>query len=217
MSFDQSFLDEAARAYLARTLRLPEPRAVFERIEKEAEKEGQPAVGRTTGSLLRALVATHRSQRVLEVGCNLGYSALWMATALPEGGTLETIEIDPELAKRADQHFVDAGLARRVKVHEGAALDVLPTLAEASYDLVFLDAVKAEYPRYLDEALRLLRPGGLVVADNMFWLGRAWDEGDTDADTTGVREYTRRVFEDPRFVSTIVPAEDGLAVSVLVG
>jgi predicted O-methyltransferase YrrM len=222
MSFDQSFLAPEAAEFVARLhARLPFP-SVMERIEAEARRERQPAVGRGTGGILRALVASVGGGRVLEVGCNLGYSALWMASALrPPGlgagagaGALDTIEIDPHLARRARAHFAEAGLAERITVHEGAALDVLPKL-RPGYDLVFLDAVKREYPAYLDHALRVLRPGGIVAADNLFWLGQAWDETVDDDETRGVREYTRRVFTDPRLVTTIVPSEDGLGVSVL--
>lgn len=217
MSFDQSFLAPDAADYLARLLPAPEPRAVFERIEAEARAEGQPAIGRQTGSLLRTLVAARSARRVLEVGCNLGYSALWMATGLPADGRLETIEYDAELAQRAAGHFRAAGLAERTEVHVGEALKILPRLPDASYDLMFLDAAKFEYPQYLDHALRLLRPGGLLAADNLLWLGQAWDEKAQDDDTKGVREYTRRVFDDARLVTTLVPVEDGLGLSVLRG
>lgn len=213
MSFDQSFLAPEASRYLEGLLDVPY--RVMALIEEEARKENQPAVGRQAGSLLRGLVLAHRSARVLEVGCNLGYSALWMAAGLPPGGRLETIEINDDLASRAESHFRDAGVGDRARVLRGAALDVLPRLEARAYDLVFLDAVKAEYPQYLDHALRLLRPGGLVVADNMFWLGRAWDPEARHEDDAGVREYTRRIFADARLTSTIVPVEDGLAVSVL--
>src|SRR5439155_24394210 len=101
----------------------------------------------------------------------------------------------------------------KVQVHEGAALDVLPRL-KGPYDLAFLDAVKAEYPRYLDHALPTVRVGGIVAADNLFWQGRVWDAKADDADTRGVREYTRRVLEDERLASALVPSEDGLGVSV---
>jgi predicted O-methyltransferase YrrM len=208
VSFDESFLAPEAAAFVERIHPLPFP-AVMRRIEEEARKEGQPAVGRGTGSLLRALAAAVRARRILEVGCNLGYSGLWLASGR---AALDTIEIDPALARRARAHFAEAKVA--ATVHEGAALDVLPRLA-GPYDLAFLDAVKAEYPRYLDHALRLLRPGGVVAADNMFWLGRAWDEKERDSDTEGVREYARRVTTDARFATSIVPSEDGLAVSVL--
>lgn len=216
MSFDQSFLRQDAQDYLARLLPAP-PSPVFERIEAEARAESQPAVGRVTGGLLRALVASHGARRVLEIGCNLGYSALWMAHGLPSGGSIDTIEIDARIAERARAHFREAGFGERVRVLVGPAAQVLPTLPAAQYDLVFLDAMKEEYPLYLDHALRLLRPGGLVVADNVLWSGRVWDERAQDADTRGVREYTRRIFADPRLASTVVPAEDGLAVSVFSG
>jgi predicted O-methyltransferase YrrM len=186
----------------------------MQRIEEAARKEGQPAVGRGTGSILRALVAGAGGGRVLEVGTNLGYSGLWMASALRADGQLDTLELDPGVAKRAREHFAAAGVGARAKVHEGAALELLPKL-RGPFDLVFLDAVKAEYPRYLDHALRLVRPGGVVAADNLFWRGEAWDDKARDEDTEGVREYTRRVFSDPRLVTTIVPSEDGLGVSIV--
>src|SRR5439155_7467027 len=106
-------------------------------------------------SVLRALVASAGGGRVLEVGTNFGYSALWMAAGLRADGHLDTIEIDAGTAKRARENFREAGVGARISVHEGAALDVLPTL-KGPYDLVFLDAVKSEYPRYLDHALRML-------------------------------------------------------------
>lgn len=212
MSFDESLLPPDAHAYLARTLTAPFP--VMERVEREVEAEGQPAVGRQAGGLLRALALSLRARRVLEVGTNLGYSGLWLCAGLAPDGRFEGIELDPAYAARARASLREA-VGERATVHEGAALDVLPRLPERAYDLVFLDAVKAEYPRYLDHALRLLRPGGVVAADNMFWSGRAWDGAAQDDDTRGVREYTRRVFADPRLASTIVPVEDGVAVSVL--
>jgi len=212
MSFDESLLPPAAAAYLERHLAPPFP--IAERVEREVRAEGQPAVGRQTGSLLRALALARGAERVLEVGTNLGYSALWLCAGLGPKGAFEGIEIDPGLAQRAGATLHEA-VGARATVHQGAALDVLPRLPAASYDLVFLDAVKAEYPRYLDHALRLLRPGGIVAADNMFWSGAAWDEARRDPDTLGVREYTRRIFADAKLASTIVPVEDGLGVSVL--
>lgn len=213
MSFDQSFLPREAAQYLQPLLTPPYP--VLLRIEREAEAERQPAVGRQTGGLLRALVRARGATRVLEVGTNLGYSALWLAAGLAPGGEIEGIEIDHALAERARANLREADPKLRATVHEGAALDVLPRLPAASYDLVFLDAVKAEYPQYLDHALRLLRPGGIVAADNLLWSGRVWDDNVQDDDTRGVREYTRRAFSDPRLTSTLVPVEDGLGVSVL--
>jgi predicted O-methyltransferase YrrM len=212
MSFDQDFLPPEARAYLARTI--PPPHPVLERLERETAAEGQPAIGRQTGSLLRALALGLGATRIAEVGTNVGYSGAWLALGLREGGRLDTIEFDATLAARA-QRNLDEAAPRRAQVHVGAALDVLPRLKGGAYDLLFLDAAKAEYPAYLDHAARLLRPGGIVAADNLLWSGRVWDASAEDEDTRGIREYTRRIFGDPRFASTLVPVEDGLGVSVL--
>lgn len=212
MSFDESLLPPEASAYLSRQIAAPFP--VIERIEREIRSEGQPAVGRQTGSLLRALALSRRAGRILEVGTNVGYSALWLAAGLAPQGTLEGIELDPLLAQRAGANLHEA-VGKRASVHQGAALDILSRLAGGTYDLVFLDCVKAEYPAYLDHALRLAKPGAVIAADNMFWSGKAWDPKADDADTRGVREYTRRIFSERRLTSTIVPVEDGLAVSVV--
>ena len=214
MSFDQSFLHPAAEQYVHGLTPLPFP-AVMERLEQEIRRQDQPAVGRLTGSVLRVLVAASRAERVLEVGTNVGYSGLWLAGGLGPAGTLDTIEIKPDIARRAEAAFAEAGLGPRARVHVGAALDVLPRL-EGPFDVVFLDAVKSEYVRYLDLVLPMLRPGGVVAADNAFWLGRAWGKS-RDEDSVGIRAYAQRVFEDPRLASSLVPVEDGLAVSVLRG
>lgn len=194
----------------------PVPYKTMEIMEREIAAEHQPAVGRGTGSILRALVAASGGTRVLEVGTNVGYSALWMGAGLADGGHLDTIELDADIATRARHNVANAGLATRITVHQGAALDVLPRL-RAPYDLAFLDAAKVEYPAYSQHALRLLRTGGILAADNAFWLGRAWDAAAKDADTEGIREYTRRVTTDPRLVTTLMPSEDGLLVSVVRG
>jgi len=212
MSFDESLLPPEAAAYIERHVAPPFP--IIERLEREIRAEGQPAVGRQTGGTLRAIALAHRAERILEVGTNVGYSALWLCAGLAPKGAFEGIELDQALAQRAGANLHEA-VGKRAQVHQGAALDVLPRLPAGQYDLIFLDAVKSEYPKYLDHALRLLRPGGLVIADNMFWSGAAWDDTKQDPDTRGVREYTRRIFAEPRLVSTIVPVEDGLAVSVL--
>lgn len=213
MSFDESLLAPEAASYLHDLQRPPYAR-VMERIEREVKEERQPAVGRGTGAILRSLVALAGGGRVLEVGTNVGYSGLWLAAGLRADGHLDTIELDATIARRAREHFAEAGVGSRVTVHEGAALDVLPRL-DGPYDLVFIDAVKAEYPRYLDHALRVLRVGGVLTADNLFWQGgRVWDKEDKDAETEGVRVYTRRIFEDERFASSVVPSEDGLGVAV---
>jgi len=216
VSYDESFLAPDANAYLASML--PAPFPAIERLEGEIIAERQPAVGRQTGSVLRALALACGAKRILEVGTNVGYSGLWLCAGLAERGRFEGIEIDASLAARASANLREAvGKRAEVHVHRGAALDVLPTLPSGAYDLIFIDAVKSEYPLYLDHALRLARPGGAIVADNMFWHGQVWTMSATDAETNGVRDYTRRILGDASLTSTIVPVEDGLAVSFLKG
>ena len=210
---DGDFLAPEAHRYLE-SLR-PALSPVMLRLHQEALREDQPAVNPDSGNLLRVLTAASGGRRVLEVGTNLGYGALWMAAGLAPEGRLDTIELDPGMVRRARANFAEAGYADRITVHEGAALDVLPRLERGAYDLVFLDCVKSEYPAYLDHARRLLRPGGLLVADNLFWHGNAWRTGADDADTRGIRSYTAAVRSDARVLTSVVPLGDGLGVSVL--
>jgi predicted O-methyltransferase YrrM len=209
---DPDFLPTEASRYIASLL--PPASPVMARLHREAQKEEQPAVNPQTGALLRVLAAATGGKRVLEVGTNLGYGALWLLSGMPASGHLDTIEIDPEMVRRARAGFEEAGVAKRVTVHEGAALDVLPRLAPG-YDLIFLDCVKEEYPLYLEHAKRLLRPGGIVAADNLLWHGNAWDPRNKDASTLALRAYAATMRDDPRLVSTLVPTGDGLGISVV--
>src|SRR5690606_15582763 len=136
---------------------------------------------------------------------------------LPPDGTLLTLERDPVHAAFARRQLARAGLAERVEVREGQALSLLAALDGERFDLVFLDADKAPLPTYLAWALRLLRPGGLVVADNALRGGRVLDPSATDADTAGVREFNRRLATDPRLTAVLVPTHDGVAVGVVKG
>lgn len=212
MSFEISFLREEAAQYVTRHVALPYP--VMERMESEIAKEEQPAVGRGAGSLLRTLAAMTQSRRAVEVGTNIGYSALWLLAGMREDGRVDTIEMDAGIARRAADNFAEAGVEGRVRIHQAKATAALPRI-DGPVDIVFLDAAKAEYPQYLDHAHRLLRSGGVVAADNAFWLGRAWDDEFQDADTLGVRELARRAFTGEHWAAaTLVPVEDGVLVAV---
>ena len=171
-------------------------------------------VGADSGRLLQLLCTVTGARRVLEIGTLAGYSAIWMARGLGADGTVDTIEIDPGRASRARANAAAAGVGPQVNVLEGAALEALPGL-DGPYDLAFMDAVKCEYPAYLDHLLRLVRPGGVICADNVIWGGKVADPGVTDADTDGLRTYLRRVASEPRLRSTVVPTGDGLAISVI--
>jgi caffeoyl-CoA O-methyltransferase len=158
------------------------------------------------GKLLHVLLRAIRAKTVLEVGSLAGYSGVWLARALQPDGRLTTIEKDPRHAALARQAFAEAGLASRVRVLDGAALDVLPTLAPG-FDAIFLDA---------DKASLLLREGGLLLCDNAFLHGSVVDPADQSPDTAGVRAFNLRAATDSRLVSTVVPIRDGLVVAVKV-
>ncbi|HET9051505.1 MAG TPA: O-methyltransferase [Candidatus Dormibacteraeota bacterium] len=190
---------------------------VLRRLVEDLRVRGpQIHVGPEQGRALSVLVAASGARRVLELGTLFGYSAIWIARALPPDGHLDTVEIDPMHADAAEHWVTEAGLASRVTVHRGAALEVARSLA-GPYDAVFMDAVKTEYPAYLDEALRLVRPRGLVLADNVHRGGAVADPEARDEGAEAIREYLRRCATDPRLLSTVLDAGDGLAVSVVRG
>lgn len=167
------------------------------------------------GKLLHVLLRAVRATHVLEIGSLAGYSGVWIARALPPDGRLTTIEKDPRHAVLARQAFTEAGLASRAQVLEGAALDVLSTLAPG-FDAIFLDADKAPLPQYFEWSLKLLREGGLLLCDNAFFHGGVVDPSDQTPDTAGVRAFNLLAATDPRLVSTVVPIRDGLVVAVKV-
>lgn len=191
--------------------------AVLLALRDDADRAGLPpiAISADTGRLLQVMIRAVAARRVLEVGTLGGYSAIWMARALPDDGRLVTLEHDAAHAAFARAHVAAAGLADRVEVIEGEALQLLPAFDGERFDLVFLDADKEPLPTYLDWALRLVRPGGAIVADNALWGGRVLDDRVADEATLGVREFNRRLATDPRLTSIIVPTHDGVAIAIV--
>ena len=189
---------------------------VLAALREAADREGLPpiAISAVTGRLLQILLSAVHAERVLEVGTLGGYSAIWMARGLPPSGRLISIEIEERHAEFARGYIARAGLADRVDVRVGRALDVLPSFDGEQFDAIFLDADKEPLPTYFEWSLRLLRPGGLLIADNALWGGRVLDPATEDEGTRGVREFNRRMANDPRVRGTIVPVGDGLAVAV---
>ena len=192
--------------------------AVLAAVRRRHAQAGLPdiLISADEGKLLHVLLRAVGAVRVLEVGTLGGYSGVWLARALPQHGRLTTIERDPRHAAVAREAFALAGVADRVTLVEGTALDLLPTLAPG-FDAVFLDADKEPLPRYFDQALRLLRTGGLLLCDNAFFHGAALDDTDGSAAADGVRTFNRLAASDPRLVATAVPVRDGLVVGVKVG
>lgn len=172
-----------------------------------------PDVGRLLGLLVHATGGT----RVLEVGTFVGVSATWMALALAPGGLLETLEVDDAHADLAERWFRRAGLDDRVTVRRGDARSSLRRLPEQSFDLAYVDADKPSYPDYLRLCRRLVRPGGLIVADNVFLDGAVADEDGADRARTGaMRRFVDEAMGDPGLVTTVLSVGDGVSVSVVV-
>ncbi|MCY4571578.1 MAG: O-methyltransferase [Gemmatimonadetes bacterium] len=186
------------------------------RTRERAAAAGMPGIQLppATARALQLLVRAAGVRRAVEVGTLAGYSAIWIARALPEGGKLVTLEINPEHAAVARRSLKDAGVADRVEVRVGDGAGLLDALGpDGSFDLVFVDADKERYTQYLGEAARLLRPGGLFVADNAFWKGQVLDPGG-DEMAAVLDRFNRKVAADRRFDATILPVGDGLLVGV---
>jgi predicted O-methyltransferase YrrM len=188
-------------------------------LREEADRTGLPpaAISADTGRLLQVLMRAVGARRVLEVGTLGGYSAIWIARALPEGGRLITIERDERHAAFAARYLDRAGVGSVVTLRRGRALDVLPSLDGEEFDLIFLDADRAPLPTYLDWALRLVRGGGMIVAHHALCGGRVVvSRSPTDDDEVrGAREFNQRIATDSRVSSILIPAYDGLVVAVV--
>src|ERR1043166_2243706 len=186
-------------------------------LREEAGRTGLPpiAISADEGRLLQVLLTAINARRVLEVGTLGGYSAICRARAWPPGGKVLSIEIEETHAAFARRHIERASLADRIEIRVGRALDVLPSLDGERFDAIFLDADKEPLPTYFDWALRLVRPGGLIIGDNALWGGRVYESAETDDKTRGVREFNRRMATDPRVLGIIVPTHDGVAVAVV--
>lgn len=190
-------------------------------IRDEIEARGIPAiqVSPLEGRLLGLLARVADAARVLEIGTLGGYSGLWILSALPEEAELVTLEKAEAHAELAREAFARAGVDDRAEVRVGDAADVLEQMAvggrraEATFDMAFVDADKESYPLYLDRLTTLMRPGGLVTADNVFWEGKVVDRAEDDAGTRAIREFNRRLAEDEAFEAAVIPIRDGLAVA----
>lgn len=188
---------------------------VLARARARADELGCVPVMPGVGATLRVLAASVAAKAVVEIGTGTGVSGVYLLRGMPEDGVLTTIDVEVENQRAAREAFAEAGIrSNRTRVIPGRALEVLPRLTDAAYDLVFLDADKIEYDAYLDQALRLLRPGGLLAVDNALWRSRVADPAQRDLTTTAVRELGKRVRDDPRLIPAMLPCGDGLLLAV---
>jgi predicted O-methyltransferase YrrM len=168
-----------------------------------------------TGAALRLLAATADAKAVVEIGTGTGVSGIHLLLGMRQDGVLTTVDPEPERQQWAREAYRAAGFAtNRARFIPGRALDVLPRLADGSYDLVFCDGDRLEYPDYLTESLRLLRPGGLVCFEGAFAQGRAMDAGHQEPEVIRLRELMRGVRDNPALAPVLLPTDDGLLCAV---
>src|SRR6266566_158042 len=210
---DRLSVEERLERYVTELFAPEDPVLSAIRARHDALKLPPIHISPDEGKLLYVLLRAVAAARVLELGSLAGYSGVWLARALTARGTLTTIEIDARHAALARQAYAEAGVAERVQLIEGAALDVLPTLAPG-FDAVFVDADKAPLAQYFEWSVRLLRPGGLLLCDNAFFHGAVVDPGDHSAEAEGVRAFNRLAASDPRVVAAVAPIRDGLVIGV---
>ncbi len=187
-------------------------------IDREGRVDGLPLVYPDTGALLHTLARACGARQILEIGTAIGYSALWMATALPADGALITMEYDAARAARAREHFAAAGYGDRISVIIGDATRFLHKVA-GPFDLIFQDSDKQLYEPMLERLIGLLRPGGLLVADNVLWNGEVIpgyvaEKKYSEEDTAAIVSFSRKIANDPRLYTSFLQVGDGISVSV---
>ncbi|HEX7049681.1 MAG TPA: O-methyltransferase [Longimicrobiales bacterium] len=210
--------DAAALSAYVEDLFAPED-VVLRELREEIQRRGLPTISITAevGKLLQVLLTAVGARRVLEIGTLGGYSAIWMARALPPEGRVLTLEINERHAELAREFIGRAGLEGVIEVRSGDARVLLAGLADegASFDACFIDADKESYPAYLRWARRLVRPGGLILADNAFWSGRVLETPPPDDGALEVDQFNRELAAAQDLCSTVIPVRDGLAVAVV--
>ncbi|MGA2813672.1 MAG: O-methyltransferase [Candidatus Acidiferrum sp.] len=213
----------AVDAYLCSHLIAPDP--ILEAAIQSSVAAGLPsiAVTPTLGKFLHLLARVQNAKHILEIGTLAGYSSIWLARALPPTGRLITLEYDPKHAAVASANFLRAGLQDVIELRIGRALDTLPEVAAshpAPFDLIFIDADKQNNPAYFEWALKLSRPGSLIIVDNVIRDGAILDAATNDPVVKGVQQLYTVLHDNPRVQSTalqIVDAKghDGFALSLV--
>lgn len=189
--------------------------AVLAEARERAREVGCVPVGAGTGAALRLLAALLGARAVVEIGTGTGVSGVWLLRGMREDGVLTSVDVEAENQRQAREAFAAEGVApSRTRLITGRALEVLPRLADGSYDLVHVDGAKDEYPEYVEQAARLLRPGGVLAVDNSLWHDKVADPAQRDPDTIAIRGVLTAVREDERWLPALLPVGDGLLTAV---
>ncbi|MEZ5774544.1 MAG: class I SAM-dependent methyltransferase [Hyphomicrobiaceae bacterium] len=217
MSLDHIQLTPALIDYLAAHNR-PEP-DIFRRLRETMT--GDPDAGMQVapqqGQFMALLARIAGVRRYLEIGTFIGYGTLWMASALPDDGRIVTCELEPRFPEIGRPFWREAGVEEKIEVRLGPAVETLDAMiadgASGSFDMAFVDANKKPYPRYYEQALALVRQGGLVLVDNVLWSGAVIDAEDRDVSTLAIREVNRIIRDDERVEMVMTPVGDGLTIA----
>ena len=192
---------------------LPARDAILQEMEQQAEKRDIPIVGPAVGRVLYQYAKLINARKVFEMGSAIGYSTIWWAQAVGAAGEVFYTDGDPKNAEEARGYFQRAGLASRIRIAVGDALEQL-SAQKQEFDIIFNDVDKEYYPRVLDLVAPRLRRGGLFITDNALWYGRVTETNPKEESTRAVREFNQRLYAMKEFFTTIIPLRDGLAVAM---
>ena len=192
---------------------LPPRDEVLSEIESEAAKRDIPIVGPVVGRILHQLALMTGAKTVFEMGSAIGYSTIWWARAIGKGGRVFYTDGDRKNADQARKYFERAGVADRITIAVGDALELLSEQKQ-EFDIIFNDVDKEDYPRVLRIAPPRLRKGGLFVTDNVLWSGRVVEKNPTEVRTKAILEFNRLIYNSPDLFTTILPVRDGVAVAI---
>ena len=190
----------------------------LEKIKQKALEEHIPLIMDDTLEVVDRILKEVQPKRILEIGTAVGYSAMCFSEYLQGDGKIDTIERDEERIAEAKVNIKNVGVEDKINIYEGDAVEILPTLNE-KYDVVFIDAAKGKYPFFLKEALRMIKPTGVILADNILYKGYVMSDYNKHKQRTAVRnlrEYIKEVTENPNIETEILEVGDGLAVSKII-
>ena len=193
---------------------LPPRDEVLAEMEAEAAKNDVPIVGPAVGRILYQYGLISGAKRVFEMGSAIGYSTIWWARGVGEGGRVVYTDGDPKNAEKARRYFDRAGVSNRITVRVGDALELLSE-EKQPYDIIFNDVDKTDYPRVFRMALPHLKSGGLFVTDNVLWSGKVTKRGETEPETKAILEFNQLMYQSKDVFTTILPIRDGVAVCVM--
>jgi len=192
---------------------LPKRSEVLAEMEDYATQHSIPIVGPAVASVLQQLALMVNARTVFELGSAIGYSTIWWAQAVGDKGRVIYTDGDKKNAERARGYFTRAGVANRITLHTGDALEVLSEQKQ-EFDIIFNDVDKEDYPRVLRLVAPRLRKGGLFITDNVLWSGHVAEKNPTDTRTKAILEFNRKLYDSKEFYTTILPIRDGLAVAL---